>query len=368
MTQNTIYSAFYTLLRAGLWNIDPSSNCFPLSDDRWVELYDISCKQTVQGVVFDGIQRLAIDNLPPKKVLLKWIAVVDQIERNNQQMDIAVGELGKLFRDRGLHPYLLKGQAVASCYEIPHHRLCGDIDWYFPTSESYREAIGLIRSQGIGVEYTAGFSAEYLWGKCKIEHHSRILDIHNPLIGRYLASLEKAEFQHKLHKQFGTQIVEHPSPLLTIVLVNVHILKHLLLFGVGIRQLCDSARVYCTYHQEIDGEHLESVYRRLGISRWIQLLHSLLVSHLGLPECYLPFPLDNKVDPLWMMDEVLNSGNFGFHDTRLGLSDEQKNRKRGHVATRWLRAFRLYFPYAPAEVCWFPLIQFFSRIRKIPKE
>jgi hypothetical protein len=40
--------------------------------------------------------------------------------------------------------------------------------------------------------------------------------------------------------------------------VNAHILKHLLSFGIGIRQLCDAARLYKTYHNQVDGNVLKA--------------------------------------------------------------------------------------------------------------
>ncbi len=44
-------------------------------------------KQTIPGVLFDGIEKLPVEQRPERPILLKWYATVERIEKRNDQMD-----------------------------------------------------------------------------------------------------------------------------------------------------------------------------------------------------------------------------------------------------------------------------------------
>lgn len=144
--------------------------------------------------------------------------------------------------------------------------------------------------------------------------------------------------------------------------VNAHILKHLLSFGIGIRQLCDAARLYKTYHNEVEGTVLKVVYTKLKIIKWIELLHEVLVKYIGLSKENLPFPLERNQSADWMMEEIWKSGNFGFHDER--YQQENSGKREGTKRRLW-SSFIKYVPYAPMEALSFPLVHFYSGLVKI---
>src|SRR5690606_29307272 len=203
---------------------------------------------------------------------------------------------------------------------------------------------------GAKVSNMAGFSSEYLWQGIVVEHHQKMVDLHNPFLTRYLKNLE-TDFCHRRVQQDGQgNALFLPAPMLMIVQVNAHILKHLLSFGLGIRQLCDSARVYCEFHNEVNGSELQTVYRRLGILKWIDLLHVILVKYIGLPKQYLPFELPEQLNADWMMDEIWRSGNFGFYDSG-----------REQAVKRIWSNMKKYMRYAPMEAISFPVMQFYSK-------
>lgn len=95
------------------------------------------------------------------------------------------------------------------------------------------------------------------------------------------------------------------SPLLNHLCVNAHILKHLLMFGIGLRQICDSARICKAYYGRVDGQKLQKAYKKVGLYSWMQQFNHLLVSDLGMPVNYLPFPLKLGNNSHWILQEVL---------------------------------------------------------------
>ena len=365
MELNGTYKSFFALLRAGLWNGEVACESFPLNPDEWKQVYMLARKQTVEGIVYDGITRLPNHYFPPRDLLLRWVVLADSIEEKNKQMNRAASELFELFTKNRITAFMVKGQGVAACYDEPLHRVCGDIDWFFPDRQDFDKANGLIAVNGIKVEKQAKFSKYYTWRGFMIEHHCRLIDIDNPFRAPYLHRLLRREHENSIRLNLNGQSILLPSPLLTHLSVNAHILKHLLTSGVGIRQLCDSARICYTYHRTIEAEALKEIYRKSGIYRWIQLLNTLLVNHLGMPATYLPFPLAPRQNADRMMEDILQSGNFGFYGGPISKStDAPQMRKKvvDHWIERLIRYLR-YVRYAPSEACWNPVVVVYSHLR-----
>ena len=368
MNVNKVRTAFFVLLKAGLWGTVSGDDCaLRLTGEEWKELYRLAGKQTVTGIVFDGMTVMPEACLPPLPLLMKWTAEVDRVERTNRQMNKVTGELSRLFAEQGIVAVLLKGQGVAACYQVPLHRVCGDVDWCFPAGEDWEKAAELIKHQGVETAWQPGFSMEYQWNGCVIEHHKRVLDVHNPFLHRYVRRLLNREASHGGELVIGGGRVNLLSPLLVHLSVNMHILKHMLAVGIGIRQLCDVACIYRYYNKETDGAELKRIYHKLGVFRWIQVLDAVLVKYLGVPEEVLPFPLAGDEQAEWMMEDILRAGNFGFYDERFSAGTEEGKGRRKKVAWQILRRFGMNVCYAPAEACWFPVVQACSHIRFLKK-
>lgn len=353
--------SFLALLRSGLWGSEPDCSLFPLREKEWEKLYMLARQQTVEGVVYDGILRLPPRCLPPFRFLATWTAVADEIERRNERMNCVLEQLSRRMSERGISAWLMKGQGTALCYDQPLHRRCGDIDLYFPDAADGAIMLRMMQADGVSLTHTPGWSVTYPFGSFCIDQHSRAVDIHNPWKTRYIKELIQAEVRNCVPWNAEMPSLLLPSPLLAHLVVNTHILKHLMAVGVGFRQLCDSARICKYYNGSVCGKELEQMYHRLGIYRWVQTLNRVLMVELGMEPEYLPFPLSHTEEAEWMRD-VWSGGNFGFYDQRLGHASIRSKKKR--VADQLLYHLWPQMRYAPAEAFWFPLMQFYSRYCK----
>jgi len=360
MPDRQIHTALLSMLRLGLWGGDDRAQIPQLSPAQWLELYSCAQRHTVEGILYDSFQRFPLALLPPRDIMLKWIVRVEQIERHNRKMNQCIREQLEAFHQEGIFPVLLKGQGIAACYDVPDHRISGDVDWYFERPGDYVKANSMLRKRGIDVSPTPGFSSGYMWGGVVTEHHKRMFDIHNPLSYLFLRRLRK-RFSKGLEQEIQGETLLKPAPILMMIQVNVHILKHLLSFGVGIRQLCDSAKVYETFRQEVDGEELRQIYKRLGILEWIHLLHAVLVKYIGLRPESLPFELPEGTNADWMMREICMSGNFGFFDPRFEKTGEAAGSGRNQTTRRVWSNVKRYLKFAPMEAISFPLVHFYSK-------
>lgn len=363
MLESKVIKAFFILLRAGLWKKESIHKSFiPLSDREWQELFYLSIQQTVDGIVYYGVQKLPDDWTPPRILHIRWTIRINQLEQLHEKMNNTVAEQAKLFRTNKIDAILLKGQGLAQYYDPTTSRSCGDIDWSFNNKKGFKRANELIRDNKLTISKQAGNSCFYHWKGIETEHHEHIFDIHNPLKKTYLQRLmESYPLEKKLW--FSGEIVFTLHPILNMVQVNSHILKHMLSFGIGIRQLCDAARLYFHESKNINKMELLDIYSSLGILPWINLLHQLLVDFLGLPQEDLPIALDRSYNATWMMEEILYAGNFGFYDNRYGVTD-QSNSRRNNRNSRLFRNMKKYLPYARQEAIWFPIVHFLSSFRK----
>jgi len=366
MLDSNIIKALFTLLRSGLWNT-PVDNaaCFPLQDVEWDSLYKIAITQTIEGVIYDGIQKLPHEFLPPRAILLKWIVKISKIESSNAVMNRCIQEQVAFFNKIGAKPILLKGQGIAHYYPHPDHRVCGDIDWFFKNPADVKVIERQLKAKNIKIYTDTIDSKSYLWRSCLVENHTKLFDVFNPI----------AHFKLKLiiEKQLTTndgyigkdKVYETLPPNLNIIQVNLHILKHLLSFGIGLRQFCDAAILYAALVNQYDKKWLYSTYQKLGILNWVYVLHDLLVNYIGLDKEKLPFPNKDLLSSSWLVEDVLATGNFGFYDNKFTeIKDDNSIERRNKSKKLWY-SFQRYFHLAPYEAISFPMVHFMERFKSM---
>lgn len=346
-----VQKALLVLLRAGLWEQKIEDwSCFPLSIEEWRNLYLLSRQQTVTGIVFQGTQYLPEHFLPADDLLVRWMAETDAIERKNMRMNRVLESLVQWFADCGVYPVLQKGQGIARLYENPLLRECGDIDFYFDSRQTFEKAFSLVHQCGLQEKVHADQSVVYTWKGVEVEHHIRLLDLHNPFLQRYAKELEQKYGYDRMELERGRE-VSIPSPILNLLLQSLHILKHALGWGIGLRQLCDMARSCYKLHDEVESEEMKKITLKLGMGRWQQLLHAFLVEHLGLPVEYLPYQ-EVAADSSSLLDIIWRGGNFGQYVSGYRRKSQSPLAGKWHTACAFQRNVRFAFRYAPKEGFW----------------
>lgn len=362
MESSLCYKAMLSLLRAGLWEREPDDlSPFPLTVAQWWDVYHTSVRQAVAALVCRGLHYLPTPLLPPDVLMAHWVAKTDRIVRQNRQANTVICRLMQLMRLNGLRPVLLKGQGVAALYERPLLRECGDIDLWFPSAGEAQAAACLMRKAGCRIERLSDGSCGYSWQGQEIEHHTRLFDLCNPLLKYRLASLTRQYGFAGLALCGGPSAtggasesqttVTVPSPMLNLLLLNAHILKHLMGRGIGLRQFCDMARAYHALRGSYQPDELMAVYRRTGLLKWSGQLHAFLGAELGLQATDIPFADDDTtVSPRLL--HIVEGGDFGHHaTTRSHASVTIWGHKMQTLLAFWQhRAFSA--TYAPKEALW----------------
>lgn len=171
----------FNLLRAGLWEkATDLSDLFPIAGDTWRAVLDMARRQTVTGLVYSGLQQLPSSQLPPEPMMLRWVAEADRIERANEQANHTCAQLCRHLAAQGLHPVIVKGQAIAQTYASPLLREPGDIDLCLADPSEFAAAETIAATLGERSERQPDGSLSYTYQGIEIEHHRRLIDIYSP--------------------------------------------------------------------------------------------------------------------------------------------------------------------------------------------
>lgn len=339
------------LLRAGMFNkLQGVVNLLPAAPDCWKLVFRLARTQTVTGLVYQGICRLPNHLLPPPALLMQWVAQVEVIERHNHQTNQALQELTACFVAQGLNPIVLKGQALAALYPEPLLRECGDIDLCFDSTHESQAALRALQTMGYQPQPSADGSYHFRWQGIDIELHQHFTDAASPRLRRELQRLA-AQFPPINASQLtGVKGLRTPAPLPNLLLLNLHLLKHALGRGIGLRQFADLAVASVHYCEHISLQQLRQAHHALGIERWSHLLYTLLQQHLGLPDTCNPYAHEPLPSTQALLQRVLREGNFGRKSTSSHAPQPQPVWKR-KLATAQAFAGRAGFAlrYAPTE-------------------
>lgn len=344
-----IHNPGFILLRAGLWEAPELLRNFPpLTAVEWETIYEQSKRQTVSGIIYQALSYLPEEQLPPSSLLLRWTARVHRIELSYSRMERAIASLAKIFGSEGLHPVLQKGHAVAQFYPQPQLRVCGDIDLYFPEAQR-READDIISRRGAALHHAPDGASVYNFGGIEVEHHSRLIELSSPLASRRLQSLLALK-PRPLTLSDGT-VIDTPAPLTNLIMINVHIMKHSIGMGIGLRHFCDYAVAYRRLIPKIGEKKYLDTCRQLGIARWTNILHSFINNYLSCPIFpALPVSRHFRHLPQRLLSLVMEGGNFGlFRREKVERGGSATLRRKSGTLRAFLSNGSLAMRLAPAE-------------------
>jgi hypothetical protein len=323
------------VLRAGIWGaLSRGSN--PVFKTEWKSLIRQAKGHAVQALIADGAGLLSEEQRPSLQQIASLSLAVDAIETGNERVNAVLKSMAAYWEKAGVKAVLLKGQGLAGIYPNPLHRTPGDIDWYFPEKDNFSKALALIRAKGFAPEIDGDGDYHYSVNGVVVEHHQNWCDLSNPFKLRRVVEIEN-NFGYTFGPEYNTL-----SPLTNLIQLNVHILKHVLVMGIGWRQLCDLALATKHYQGQYSKEDYCQAIRKLGLTRWAKLLYGVLAKYLGTDCAWMPVAPKFGRDADRLAELIMRCGNFGRESGKRMLGS-------------YLSASLLLFRYVPGEVLWRPL-------------
>lgn len=339
---------FFELLRIALGTTDVLSRT--PSPEEWSDIFAMSQKQAVAGVMLSGVERLPVEQRPPQALLLQWIGVVERVKAQNIMLNRRSAEVTLLFADAGFRSCILKGQGNARMYPDPLIRRPGDIDiWVDGSREDIKRFVTTrcpeARDENLHIEFPYFKDA--------------VVEVHYmprySSIPRYNKRLQ-AWFEERSNAQFTNQVtlpgddgnkVCVPTTEFNIVHQMSHIMGHFFVEGIGLRQFIDYYYILKRLGEECGTTNYEDLFKHLGLLKFARGVMWIEQECLGLKkECLLVEP-DECVGKV-IHKEMMAGGNFGHYDERYTA------RKWGLLARGVTDSYRLLtlVAYFPQESLW----------------
>ena len=150
----------------------------------------------------------------------------------------------------------------------------------------------------------------------------------NPRLHKRLQRIIDEEFASgkPFFVEIGEERIETVPPTLSVLHQIIHISRHLLEAGIGLRQICDLVLYLDRYYDKIDRDKLNTYLEDLQLTAVAGSLGFIMVNHLGLEEGKLPFKTDAQ-----------------YADSILQEILERKKRNTGKEAMACAERSNLYF-------------------------
>ena len=359
MIQVTSYM-FFELLQVCLGHRNKLSRIPTASD--WKDLFDEATRQAVAGICIAGVDQLPKEQMPPQMLLLEWIGLSEQIRQQNALLDKQTAKIWKQLKEDGLDAAILKGQGVACEYgDLAGLRQSGDIDIW--VKGGYQKVCDYVQRTHptIDVAYHR-FHYDY-FEDTEVELHHRPTLMRNLLddrkLARWYSSFGADSFVFLKDKGFAVPPVEFNR-----IFILTHIYRHFLFEGIGLRQVMDYYFVLKN-DGNCKNEDTAKILKELRLTRFAEALMWILHNALGLEEKYLICRMNEK-EGRFVLDEIMQTGNFGYSDTRYQYRSFFKLRRQvahgGHLLAHY-----------PSEVIWTPIwlvyhkVWKWNKLRKIRK-
>lgn len=210
----------------------------------WDACYQFAKRQTLVGVLFDGIQRLPKELAPARPLLLRWLSDSESIRRRNMRMDRASAYIYNKVCAAGFRCCILKGQGNALLYPHPSSRIPGDVDvWVMANREELRHiALSLTEGDGSSLQESLNHIGLTVHG-VSVELHSTpaLLNspLHNSRLQRWLKRNADLQCSNRIALPNNAGAVAVPTLSFNIIYQLCHLFHHCFYEGVGLRQIVD---------------------------------------------------------------------------------------------------------------------------------
>ena len=353
-----------------------------LKDLDWAAFYEFAKKQTLVGVVFDGIQKLLKDAAPNLELLMRWFGINQKIMQRNNVLNEATVAIYNKVKDSGYSCCILKGQGNAVMYPNPLIRIPGDVDvWVNARRDEIRSLAHSLAENANGHVDDESFNHIGLSvNGITVELHSTPSFMANFVYNRRLQRWLKQNVDEQCNNMVALPndagFVAVPTHSFNIVYQLYHLYHHYFYEGVGLRQVVDYYFVLVKSEELIvkNSIALEREFKHLGLWKFAGAMMFVLYKVMGMPKDKMIAPVDAKRGQM-LLDDILNGGNFGHYDERHVWgrdSYDGKGFKHGALGHNLLRLYRdaRLLRYYPAEALSEPIFRtwhFFWRMKNNKK-
>ena len=330
-----------------------------VKDADWKVLYVIAKKQALIGVLFHGIKQLPKELAPDADLLFKWMGIAQKIRQQNIRLFIDSAKVSNNFKQLGFRNCILKGQGNALLYPDLYMRTPGDIDIYLAGG---RKQIMEYVDKVCPNQVMRYHHVDFPMMKTPIEAHFTpsymFFPVHNRRMQNWFKEVMDLQCSNVVTLPDGYGEITVPTMNFNVIYILSHLYRHVFTEGIGLRQLLDYYYVLINDELLVIRDTLHRELKYLGLWKFAGAVMYVLHETLGLPEEKMIAPVDVK-EGKFLLAEIMQGGNFGQYDTRLGnKEDEGKLHRYLRMSLRNLRFVKHYPTEALSEPLfrtWFAL-------------
>lgn len=319
MSKVTNTKVFFFLLRTGLFGRKPGdSDIFPekLPSSMLEDIFKLAALHNVQILIGDGLEESRDVFVSDATVDMYLDAIAsareDLIRRNRH-----VAEIAKLATAMYPDSWIFKGVKTACHYRHPLHRGKGDIDLVrSDIKREYEEKLDVVDGQLIPSTSKDAVT---------VEHHFYPEYLYNPFLHRSLMK----DISTDNPAQHGGL-----SPEMNLLCLLLHIRRHLLTTGIGIKHICDIAVLLSS--QEYDSERMAYLFQKYEMDTFCSNLAMFLSRFFHVEAAFMKKEGSSPKEYDLLKHVILTEG---YHK-----SDVDVHTKRTFVASvkgRWSRCRRM---------------------------
>lgn len=286
----------------------------PIAISDWKAIDILAKKHAVIPLIYHAVMLLPIKNRPPMELLTEWKKYTISSVMRNELLVHAQTNVVKLLQNDGVQCAILKGSSVAILYPKLEMRALGDID-ILVSKDQCQQAVEVLVSDGYHKHETdhpfhIGFDKSGVY----LELHYDLTEYSDTPIGEYI----KDRLSNALSRIEEVNVDNSVLPVLSepdqAIALLLHMERHMVSGGIGLRQLCD----WCVFIDSLSQECLVNdvlpTIRECQLYQFASVLTRICVDYLGLDELkhqwcmYIP---KRTADAL--LDDIMDSGNIMSH-------------------------------------------------------
>ena len=332
-----------------------------LKEADWKELYRIDQKQALTGVLFHGIKQLPKELAPDAGLLMQWMGMAQKIRQQNIRLFLDSAKVCKKFKEEGFRNCILKGQGNALLYPDPYMRTSGDIDIYLNGGRNrVMQYINKVCPNQVMRYHHVDFPVMNTAIEVHFTPSYMFYPVHNRRMQKWFKEVMDLQCSNVVTLPDGYGEITMPTTSFNVIYILSHLYRHVFTEGIGLRQLIDYYFVLVK-SEERRVKNLTALQRELkylGLWKFTKAVMYVLHETLGLPEENMIAPIDVN-EGRFLLAEIMQGGNFGQYDTRLGSKEnEGKLHRYFRMNLRNLRFVKHYPTEALSEPLfrtWFAL-------------
>lgn len=176
---------------------------------------------------------------------------------------------------------------------------------------------------------------------------------------RYFREVAEQQFTNDCMLPDDAGTIHIPTDSFNRIFQMSHVMKHIFHEGIGIRQLMDYYYLLQRGFSEEERNHDARLLKRFGMMKFARGLMYVLQELFQLEDRYLLVEPNKKIG-LFILNEVMEGGNFGHYDQRFSFRGKGR---MGFAITEVRRMMHLAWLF-PAEAFSRPLFLLYHQVWK----